>query len=103
MNIREIPFKLGMQYENWEFDLERIEDRLVGYECYLYARKFEYGEVLLERIELIFNADILCGIIITSQENLNLSGYSKLDKYYYEGNKSTSSKICKSLSEAHRG
>ena len=25
-----IPFKLGMQYDNWEFDLEVAKDRVQG-------------------------------------------------------------------------
>lgn len=25
MDLEEIPFKIGMQYENWEFDLEPVK------------------------------------------------------------------------------
>ena len=29
-----IPFRLGMQYDNWEFDLEVIQDKIEYYDSY---------------------------------------------------------------------
>jgi len=30
-----IPFKIGMQYENWEFNLDILPDRIKGLDSYL--------------------------------------------------------------------
>ena len=34
-----LPFKIDKQYENWEFELEALEDRLSGYHSYKYTGK----------------------------------------------------------------
>ncbi len=60
MNINFIPFKLGMQYENWEFDLEP-DFETTEFDRYLYIKK-DMNTLLsipVERIYLSFNADIL--------------------------------------------
>lgn len=71
-----IPFKLGMQYDNWEFDLEVTKDRIEGCDSYIYTgkkfNKFKY------KTELIFNLDILEAVLI-SFENSN-SDYNELSE-----------------------
>lgn len=60
MGIDFIPFKLGMEYDNWEFDLES-DYETTEYERYLYIKK-DMDALLgvpVERIYLSFNADIL--------------------------------------------
>ena len=60
MTLEEVPFKIGMQYENWEFDLEPIETTK-------YYDKYEYikGDITsifyldIKNIFLYFNLDIL--------------------------------------------
>ena len=34
-----MPFKLGMQYENWEFDLQLEKERIIGCDSYIYTGK----------------------------------------------------------------
>ncbi|TWP22688.1 hypothetical protein ETU10_08815 [Apibacter muscae] len=62
-----IPFQLGMQYENWEFDLEPIQDRFKGYDSYLYrGKEFNYFmNYSTDKTELIFNLDRLEMVILT--------------------------------------
>lgn len=47
MKIYFIPFQIGMQYENWEFDLEPIETKM--YDKYKYIKN---------DIEHLFNLDV---------------------------------------------
>lgn len=39
MKTDALPFQLGMQYENWEFDLEPLKDRIDGYDSYIYLKE----------------------------------------------------------------
>lgn len=73
-----IPFKLGMQYDNWEFDLEVTKDRLQRCDSYIYiGEKFnKFLNYHKNKTELIFNLDTLEAILI-SFENSNL-GYNEL-------------------------
>lgn len=36
MKQLDLPFKIDKQYENWEFELDVLENRLSGYESYKY-------------------------------------------------------------------
>ncbi|CAA0205113.1 hypothetical protein [Tenacibaculum maritimum] len=65
MKLEELPFKIGMQYENWEFDLEYEKTTIrnnIEYVVYRY-KKLERNYFLDIEIKggifLIFNADIL--------------------------------------------
>ncbi|TWP23168.1 hypothetical protein ETU10_08720 [Apibacter muscae] len=62
-----IPFQLGMEYENWEFDLEILPDRLEGYDSYLYiGKEFNYFmNYPTDKTELIFILDRLVAVILT--------------------------------------
>ncbi|MEZ4801145.1 MAG: hypothetical protein R2797_00115 [Gelidibacter sp.] len=67
MKIDFIPFQLGMQYENWEFELDILPDRVKGKDSYLYTGNEVttlYG-YKVAKIELLFNLDILEEIRIT--------------------------------------
>lgn len=62
MKIDFIPFQIGMQYENLEFDLEPIElDIKLPYDKYVYFKKdiTELFGVEVQSIYLYFNLDIL--------------------------------------------
>ncbi|MBS9766540.1 MAG: hypothetical protein KGV44_03235 [Flavobacteriaceae bacterium] len=65
MKVTEIPFKIGMQYENWEFDLELVATKK-SYEIYEYIKgnitKINGSEV--EYIYLYFELDILFKVVI---------------------------------------
>jgi hypothetical protein len=43
MKQLDLPFKIDKQYENWEFELEALDDRLIGYQSYRYiGKEFNY-------------------------------------------------------------
>ena len=72
-----LPFRLGMDYEELEFDLEILPDRIQGYDSYIYLGKFnDFLNYTTDKIELLFRIDILEGIIISynylSYESYNL-------------------------------
>lgn len=81
MNQLKIPFEIGMEYENWEFELEILPDRLKYYDNYIYIGK-NFNKFLnfsTDRTELIFNLDILEALIITF-ENKDLQFYESLNQ-----------------------
>lgn len=67
MKQLDLPFKIDKQYENWQFDLEALDDRLSGYHSYRYVGKKlnNFLNFTTHRTELIFNGDYLTGVIIT--------------------------------------
>lgn len=74
-----IPFKLGMQYDNWEFDLEVTKDRIEGCDSYYIGKKFnKFLNYNKYKTELIFNLDVLEAVLI-SFENSN-SDYNELSE-----------------------
>lgn len=60
MNIEFIPFKIGEQYENWEFDLEPFETTKT-YDRYQYFKSDQKKlfSIPIEKILLTFSLDIL--------------------------------------------
>lgn len=61
-----LPFRLGMDYEELEFDLEILPDRIPGYDSYIYLGEFNsFLNHTTGRIELLFRMDVLEGIIIS--------------------------------------
>ena len=72
MKNKYLPFQIGEQYENWEFDLEYLqEEKISGYDSYLYLWKKLFLHITPSRIELIFSLDILQVVIMTCEfENL---------------------------------
>ena len=76
-----LPFKIDKQYENWQFELDALDDRLPGYHSYSYI-----GEQLnyflnypTESTELIFNGDYLTAVILI----LKISSANELDDLFY--------------------
>lgn len=67
MKQLDLPFKIDKQYENWQFDLDVLEDRLRGYHSYKYiGKQFNYFlNFFTHKTELIFNGDYLTAVIIT--------------------------------------
>ena len=64
MKQKLLPFKIGMQYENWEFSLEPIhEERSEGFESYLYLEELICEFIFSVYLELVFNLDILKVIV----------------------------------------
>lgn len=68
MKSKYLPFQIGEQYENWEFDLEISDiDKIKGYDSYFYIREINYLEICPRYIELIFSLDILQVVIMTCE------------------------------------
>jgi hypothetical protein len=61
-----LPFKIDKQFENWQFELDALEDRMSGYHSYSYiGKKLNYFlNFTTHKTELIFNGDYLTGVII---------------------------------------
>jgi len=62
-----LPFKIDKQYENWEFELDALDDRLSGYHSYKYiGKQLNYFlNFITHKTELIFNGDYLTAVILT--------------------------------------
>ncbi len=77
MNIDELPFKIGMQYENWEFDLDIIETE--KYDKYRYNKNDLHIllGLAIQDVFLTFDLDILFRIEITLEPNENLNQLKK--------------------------
>lgn len=71
MKQLDFPFKIDKQYENWQFELDALDDRLNGYHSYKYVgEQFNYFlNFYTDEIELIFNGDYLTGVRITIENS----------------------------------
>lgn len=68
MNDKNLPFKIGEQYENWEFDLDCCsQDRIKGLDSYIYIRDLIFLGVKVNYVELIFSLDILQAVMLILQ------------------------------------
>lgn len=68
------PFRLGEQYDNWEFDLlatgEVLENE-ISYEIYEFVgERPALFDIKPSKIELLFNADILEKVVYYFESNL---------------------------------
>lgn len=66
-----LPFKIDKQYENWQFELDALDDRLSGYHSYKYIGKQlnNFLNINTHKTELIFNGDYLTAVIITMRKS----------------------------------
>ncbi len=99
MKQLDIPFRLGMQYDNWEFELEVTQDRLQGCDSYIYIGKGfnKFLNYTTHKTELLFSLDILEAIIISLattdyKKICNLIGLVLINTY--ETKKYSNIKIC---------
>lgn len=61
-----LPFDIGEDYENWEFDLEVCTfDKIKGSDSYIYLNNFKFFDVIPLLTELLFSFDILELVIMT--------------------------------------
>lgn len=76
-----LPFKIDRQYENWQFELDALDDRLCGYHSYRYIGKKlnNFLNFHVHQSELIFNGDILTAVIITIK-HANTNQLSKINQ-----------------------
>jgi len=86
-----LPFHLGMQYENWEFDLELIKNRIKGYDSYIYIKEITVFGIKPRKIELIFYWELLVTIILDFNasdlpgvQKLSMIGYRQVNHYFYK-------------------
>ena len=78
MNDIYLPFQIGEQYENWEFDLDILEtEKVPGCDSYLYNRTTQFIGVVPDTVELIFNLDIL-HLVIISLNNCSIHMYHNI-------------------------
>ncbi|SMC33674.1 hypothetical protein [Moheibacter sediminis] len=99
-----LPFELGMEYENWEFELEPINQRINGCDSYNYFGKIEIFGIKPVRIELIFYWDILVAVIVQinkrdleKTEKLIEFKFIQVKYYFYLSIKKINSQIYHSL------
>ena len=77
MTKDQLPFKIGEDYENWEFDLEICNyDKIKGFDSYIYLKNFKFLEIIPLQTELIFFFDILELVIIT----INTKDHREMEK-----------------------
>lgn len=94
MDFKNLPFKLGMQYENWEFDLEIApKDRIKEYDGFIYLGEITVLNIKPIKVELIFGLDILVAVILSFNESdvskleiLKEHGYTQINQYFYISN-----------------
>lgn len=77
MEKDKFPFKLNMPYEELEFNLEVMKDRIVGYDSYKYMRKVIIFSIPVKNAELIFYWEVL-KVIILEFENSDIEKLIKL-------------------------
>jgi len=69
-----LPFKLGEQYDNWEFDLLAIGEFLeneISYEVYEFIGELPaLSDIKPNKVELLFNADVLEKVVYHFEGNL---------------------------------
>lgn len=60
-----LPFQIGEQYENWEFDLDILEtERVPGCDSYYFIWSKPFLHIIPNTIEMIFCVDILQAVIM---------------------------------------
>lgn len=78
-----LPFQIGLEYEDLEFDLEILPDRIAGYDSYIFVGK-ELKNFLnnpTKKIELIFSWDIMT-VVIISLDSKETGVHLHLSKYF---------------------
>lgn len=96
MKTQFLPFQIGEQYENWEFELEVFsEERIDGLDAYHFLGKKPFLNVFPDNYELIFQIDLLVLVILKIETlvkqdlaeiriTLSKSLGEKITKYYFE-------------------
>lgn len=77
-----LPFKIDKQYENWEFELDALDDRLSGYHSYKYiGKQLNYFQNFITyKTELIFNGDYLTAVIVTIK-NVDVKQFTAINQF----------------------
>lgn len=82
MNSNDLPFEIGKDYENWEFDLEPMSiERIPVHDSYLYTGDVKkFLNFFPQKTELIFHWDILEIVILTFIHTGNSSFHNFIKK-----------------------
>ena len=84
MKNKYLPFQIGEQYENWEFDLEPSnEEKIKGLDSYFYIREISFLGTCPRYVELIFALDILEVVIMTIEFDSS-EGFDQFKKILYQ-------------------
>lgn len=79
-----LPFPIGIEYSDLEFDLEILPDRIKGYDSYIYVGK-EVKNFLnypTDKIELIFFCDEYLQAVVIFLDKFNGKLNQELLKYF---------------------
>lgn len=97
-------FQLGMEYENFEFHVEPIKDRVFGYDSYSYMNDYKILGVNVSNVELVFSLDILVAIILEfkppelcTKVRKYLLNYKMANNYFYIAEKEIERKLIESF------
>lgn len=103
-----LPFKLNMPYEELEFDLEPIQDRIQGYDSYLYIGQISIFDTVPKKVELIFYWERLKIIILEFEpvdlpkvKKLSKLNFKKVNNFYIKATFKTTIQVKKDLLRIH--
>ena len=81
MEKENLPFLLGLDYEQWEFSLEVLdEEDILGMDSYLYLEDISFLGAVPKSVEMLFSLDILQVVRIIYE----FDNQKELDKFYKE-------------------
>ena len=77
MEKENLPFLLGLDYEQWEFSLEVLnKEDILGMDSYLYLEDISFLGAVPKSVEMLFSLDIL--------QMYRFYNQKELDKFYKE-------------------
>lgn len=81
MEKENLPFLLGLDYEQWEFNLEVLnKEDILGMDNYLYLEDISFLGAVPKSVEMLFSLDILQVVRIMYR----FDNQKELDKFYKE-------------------
>ena len=79
MEKENLPFLLGLDYEQWEFSLEVLDkEDILGIDNYLYLEDISFLGAVPKSVEMLFSLDILQVVRIIYE----FDNQKELDKFY---------------------
>ena len=79
MEKENLPFLLGLDYEQWEFNLEVLnKEDILGMDSYLYLEDISFLGAVPKSVEMLFSLDILQVVRIIYE----FDNQKELDKFY---------------------
>ena len=79
MEKENLPFLLGLDYEQWEFNLEVLnKEDILGMDSYLYLEDISFLGAVPKSVEMLFSLDILQVVRIIYE----FDNQKELNKFY---------------------